>query len=151
MLQCLDAWLTPPQLWLPNMANPSVSVKERGVSPDMQKVSSTQQWPNSQWCQKVAYYQLGPYLSLLILWIAWWWQHYRRKERKVGDLHAGHALLGKFACQKADCSMGTQKKDFSSYLCRHRTWKEENNEDENVVLQIIRRRVDMEEGVGQPS
>lgn len=29
--------------------------------------------------------------------------------------------------------------------------KKESNEDENVVLRIIRRRVDMEEGVGQPS
>ena len=36
----LDAWLTPR---IPNMVDPSVSVKERGVSPDMQKVSSTTQ------------------------------------------------------------------------------------------------------------
>ena len=45
----------------------------------------------------------------------------------MGDLHAGHALLRKFACQKADCSMGKKKNALV-----HRE-EHENNEDENLI------------------
>ena len=44
----------------------------------------------------------------------------------MGDLHAGHALLRKFACQKADCSMGKKK----NALVKE---EHENNEDENLI------------------
>ena len=47
----------------------------------------------------------------------------------MGDLHAGHALLRKFACQKADCSMGKKKNALVFFREEH-----ENNEDENPVF-----------------
>ena len=46
----------------------------------------------------------------------------------MGDLHAGHALLRKFACQKADCSMGKKKNALVFFREEH-----ENNEDENLI------------------